>query len=887
MKNAVRNILSSVFILLAGCLLLITCANPMSGVDAIGNGGGIITVTIGGNARKTVSWANTLDSENLTHEITVSGGQGGPHKRTIPPGGGTASFSVIPGEWTITVEGKLKSGEVVAFGRERRQINMGDNGTIPITMERPDGYPSFTVTFNANGGSPDSTETVYKYSEATRPRPPTKAGMGFFDWYREPACINKYDFNTAVTGDVTLYAGWSSDFCVVTFVDDSGATSPELQNIARGGKAGDPGVSRTGYTGLWYKEPTFNTLWDFDNDAVTDKMSLYIEWTANGYHVVFEPNGGGGLMENQSFVYGTAQNLTANAYTRTNHSFDGWATSESGPKIYDDGQSVINLTAIADATVKLYALWKANNLVNAQPPDITGQPAAINEIYLGDTVELTVTASPPTSGGALTYQWYKKANAQDNGGTSLGTENGADTATYNTPTSLAVATYYYYCVVTNTDTSVNGNHTVSATSDTVKVIVYGVGSGTKQEPFIVHDESTLRKVGTETETGGWTLSAHYKQIKNITLPDPDPGQSNWTPIGKYPTEEPADGTEEGSVFDPEREGWYKLNVDGSFTGSYDGNGKTISNLKINAPSADYMHPQGLFGCIADSKAVVENVGIVDCDIKGGENVGGVVGDNFNGMVQYCYVTGKVSGSGCGGLVGYNGGGTVRYCYAICDISGTVPSSPVAYGFGGVVGYNDGGTVQNCYSTGDVSGIEYVGGVVGSTQFGMVQNCYSTSNVSGIEYVGGVVGVNYTDYGITVKNCYATGTVSGGGCGGVVGWGSLINCVALNPNIISDSTEVGRVLWRASTSGTSYNASIIYGRIDMKKNGDTWIGGGDGGGNNGTDITSDDWGNPSWWTGTAKFNETETAWDFTGINGTNLPTLRGMPGGTEAQNPVIK
>jgi len=504
------------------------------------------------------------------------------------------------------------------------------------------------------------------------------------------------------------------------------------------------------------------------------------------------------------------------------------------------------LTETANDTVVLYAVWTVNNLVNASPPDITKQPAAINEIYHGDTIELTVTATLPTSGGHLTYQWYKKANAQDNGGTSLGTENGASTATYNTPTSLAVATYYYYCVVTNTDTSVNGNHTASATSGTAKVIVYGVGSGTKENPFIVHNVTTLERVGKgEGEWADWSLSAYYKQIKDIDLAS----VPNWTPIGTNIGDD--DWSSGELVIIPEN----------SFIGSYDGNGKTIRNLKIYEPSVEY--PQGLFGCIGsgyeENVGVVKNVGIVNCDIKGNNSVGGVVGENY-GTVEYCYATGTVSGNNQ---------------------------------VGGVVGGNC-GTVQNCYSTGVVSG-NYCGGVVGRNyvdreNYGTVQNCYSTGDVSG-SYCGGVVGYSSER---TVQNCYATGTVTGGP--GVLGWGYPINCVALNPNIISDSNEVGRVAWRGSTSGIFYDDRIIYGRIDMKKNGDTWIGG--EGGNNGTDITSDDWGSADWWSETNLINDgydnyyqfgplfNKEVWDFSDLDGTNLPKLKGMPGGMEAQNPVI-
>ena len=77
------------------------------------------------------------------------------------------------------------------------------------------------------------------------------------------------------------------------------------------------------------------------------------------YSVKFNANGGTGTMANESFTYGTAKALTANAFTREGYTFQGWATSASGAKVYNDKQSVSNLTATANGTVNLYAQWRA------------------------------------------------------------------------------------------------------------------------------------------------------------------------------------------------------------------------------------------------------------------------------------------------------------------------------------------------------------------------------------------------------------------------------------------------------------------------------------------------------------------------------------------------
>ena len=65
-----------------------------------------------------------------------------------------------------------------------------------------------TVTFNTNGGSEIAPVTVEKGATVSAPADPTNGDFDFDGWYTNPACTEPYDFNTAVTEDITLYAGW-------------------------------------------------------------------------------------------------------------------------------------------------------------------------------------------------------------------------------------------------------------------------------------------------------------------------------------------------------------------------------------------------------------------------------------------------------------------------------------------------------------------------------------------------------------------------------------------------------------------------------------------------------------------------------------------------------
>jgi len=252
-----------------------------------------------------------------------------------------------------------------------------------------------------------------------------------------------------------------------------------------------------------------------------------------------------------------------------------------------------------------------------------------------------------------------------------------------------------------------------------------------------------------------------------------------------------------------------------FTGIFEGNGHTISNLTITASTQDYI---GLFGYVG-SGGRIRNLGVEDVNLTGRSYVGGLAGHN-SGTLTGCYATGSVSGlSYVGGLVGVNDYSSITACYANGSVSGTGVVGGLAglnWGtltacyatgsvsgtsnlVGGLVGLNR-GTLTACYATGSVSGTSYyVGGLVGDNS-GTLTACYATGSVSGLSYVGGLMGASI--YG-SITTCYATGSVSGTWeVGGLVGdnyMGTLTGCYATGP--VSGNGEVGGLVgdnWPGST-----------------------------------------------------------------------------------------
>lgn len=173
----------------------------------------------------------------------------------------------------------------------------------------------------------------------------------------------------------------------------------------------------------------------------------------------------------------------------------------------------------------------------------------------------------------------------------------------------------------------------------------------------------------------------------------------------------------------------------------------------------------------------------------GSYIGGLIGENSSGTVDSCYATGQITATTyfdyVGGLIG-NNEGSIANCFSNCDVSGR-------YYVGGLVGFNRNGGIQFSSATGDVSGIDDVGGLAGYNADSDILNSYSTGIVNGQEEVGGLVG--WTTGG-NIENCYSSSNSHGsrdvgGLSGGINSTGSINNCYS-NGKVTGD-LDVGGFL----------------------------------------------------------------------------------------------
>lgn len=221
-----------------------------------------------------------------------------------------------------------------------------------------------------------------------------------------------------------------------------------------------------------------------------------------------------------------------------------------------------------------------------------------------------------------------------------------------------------------------------------------------------------------------------------------------------------------------------------FSGTFNGQGHTISGIYINKTGTDSTdNYQGLFGL---SYGTIDKVGVINSYIKGHYNSGSVVGLLHNGTVTNCYNEGTIVGTG--------------------------------NSIGGIVGWSHTSTVSNCYNIGTVSGVNMVGGVVGENQGSTISNCYNTGTVSGPTNVGGVTGINYGT-NPTVTNCYYAGHNVGIGGNGASQTGTTPFVeIANNPlgtdkttTITEQTTTAIRAAWSGSL-GTDF--TVVYSEAYM-------------------------------------------------------------------------
>jgi hypothetical protein len=505
-----------------------------------------------------------------------------------------------------------------------------------------------------------------------------------------------------------------------------------------------------------------------------------------------------------------------------------------------NGNTAANLsTNAAEITV--------NTIVNAALPNITAHPQGATYNQGAAAAALSVTANS-TDGGNISYQWYSNTSNANSGGTLI---SGETSSTYTPPTTTA-ETVYYYAVVTNTNTNVNGNTTANLSTNAAEVtinaaytVVYYDENGQKytdigEEGLTYGSVINLplkEKENTDYTFEGWLKDHAGEPIKGTyTVTEDVSFYATWmltgaTPITSaqelYPIRNDLSGKYillndiTLAAYDSD-EGWEPIGTEATpFTGILDGNGFKITELYVDREVA------GLFGYIGGG-AEVKNltVEVSASGVNGKSYAGGLAG-SINGALQQKAVISNVHVGGTGvvqadnsssaqvtvaaysgGISGYLGNAILSDCSNIIDIISSSSSSSSSRSFsGGIAAYlGNTNAISNSYNTGNVTSFSsypdnsggFSGGIAGYiTSADTITNSYNTGNITTVTYFssyfsysGGIVA--YVNNATISKN-YSLGTVSGKRIGGIVGYiinGTVTNNAAINTEL--NGSNIGRI-----------------------------------------------------------------------------------------------
>lgn len=191
-------------------------------------------------------------------------------------------------------------------------IDTGDVINDTTNTPEPNVTPAVvTYAYGALGGT-YATQIVQAGEKAIEPDVPSRQGYQFTDWYLDDT---KYDFDTAVTGDMTLTAKWTANSYTIAFDTNGGSDIDPITQDYGTVITAPEAPTREGYTFIgWDKEiPT---------TMPAENMTITAKWKVNQYTITFDTAGGSEIAPITQ-DYGTVITAPADP-TREGYTFIGW-----------------------------------------------------------------------------------------------------------------------------------------------------------------------------------------------------------------------------------------------------------------------------------------------------------------------------------------------------------------------------------------------------------------------------------------------------------------------------------------------------------------------------------------------------------------------------------
>jgi len=298
-------------------------------------------------------------AEQTTEEYKITVNE--PENGTVTSDRKTAKKDEI-----VTLTAKPNEGydldKLTVKDKDGQEVNVGEDNTfkmpasdVTVTATFKKAAVIYTVKFETNGGMPEPAEQkIEEGKKADKPADPAKEGYKFVDWNTEAECINRFDFATPISQNITLYARYvpvETQTYTVTF-DSNGGTEVPPQTVLEGEKAikpADPTTLSDEFDG-WYIDKNFDKEFDF-NTPISGDITLYAKWVPwQHFKVTFDLRGHGAQLKVQKVGVGEKAKKPNPDPAADGWKFEGWYTTAECVIPFNFGTEIMS-------DITIYAKW--------------------------------------------------------------------------------------------------------------------------------------------------------------------------------------------------------------------------------------------------------------------------------------------------------------------------------------------------------------------------------------------------------------------------------------------------------------------------------------------------------------------------------------------------
>ena len=273
----------------------------------------------------------------------------------------TPSSNVVNAGSSVTLPTPTRSGYTfngwftAATGGTKISSPYTPTGNVTLFAQWTQNVTTYTVTYNANGGSVSpASSAVNQGSSVTLPTP-TRSGWTFNGWFTAATGGTKVSSPYTPTAAITLFAQWTRITYLVTYNANGGVVLPTSNVVNAGSSVTLPTPTRNGYTfNGWFTTAAGGTK--VNNPYIpTSAITLFAQWTQNPagtQMIIFDRNDGSEPTTELILSGEQIGTLLPTGLTRTGYTFKGWFDAKTGG-------TKITATYVVNDDVTLYAQWSA------------------------------------------------------------------------------------------------------------------------------------------------------------------------------------------------------------------------------------------------------------------------------------------------------------------------------------------------------------------------------------------------------------------------------------------------------------------------------------------------------------------------------------------------